>query len=789
MSSKPRILLLEDDDDLRELLEDVLEDEGFDVESAERGEFAVELAGQRNFDLIIADIRMEGMGGLAALEQTQNLQPGIGSLIVSGYATEIEAARAESLNVGALVKKPFDMNKFLQLVRQELGSRKKHDVEVEREQVFQQGLEWALSSLAQTIDDSGFATSSVQKAAALAEAVADSLECETDSLLAVRWATIFLAGERILEQDLPAILTTGHLGLPLVGQIISEIQDEAETGSREVQIVRLCLRYIFRESEEDGVSREGVNDDVFGAYSELAPKVEAKRKVDFERLSSQSETRSLLSLAMTLERLGDLENASRAYTQLCESSVLEREKIDAWLGRARLAAAQKNQSELLFSAKECFKITRARGPRSLASKGLEATLMLEQAGAEETEQALTVVGQAAQSVDFKVGLALVRCALSRIQEKPLKKEHVTPFLSHHAFQDLTPYINWFFRYLFSELKGDESCPLSQVLLKITPDFSSLFLYWLEPTRCPADTRLRVAKAISQANFLPKSIIEKLLEDPESEIRTLGNSLRSKCLGNDSGLLLRVQSFGVPKVFYQGEPLDESEWKTRKVKYLFFYLASRWGEPVTEDHLIESFWPKASSRSQQNLYWATSRLRAVLKKMTEAPFDPVVRSDNSLSLNPKLLRWHDLEIFRDSFQRAQDSVTKENLEAAREHLAQAASVYSGPYLDGCYYDFAVTIKRQTEEQSFEANSKVCQMYLDQNQDSLALEYATNAMELDPLDEDVCVCKMRALIRLRKADIALEVYEKYMKLLAEDGIDEPPLRLFELFHRARMGYTDA
>ena len=97
MSRAIRILVLEDDDNLRDVLAEVLTDEGFEVKAVGRGEAAVECAAQQSFDLIIADIRMEGIGGLEALEQTQKLQPNIGSLIVSGYATEHETARAERL--------------------------------------------------------------------------------------------------------------------------------------------------------------------------------------------------------------------------------------------------------------------------------------------------------------------------------------------------------------------------------------------------------------------------------------------------------------------------------------------------------------------------------------------------------------------------------------------------------------------------------------------------------------------------------------------------------------------
>ena len=95
MSQVPRILILEDDNDLRDMLEEVLRDEGYQVIAVSNGADAVAQAGSQNFDLIIADIRMKGMDGLEAVEQTQKINPNIGSLIVSGYATEEDISRAQ----------------------------------------------------------------------------------------------------------------------------------------------------------------------------------------------------------------------------------------------------------------------------------------------------------------------------------------------------------------------------------------------------------------------------------------------------------------------------------------------------------------------------------------------------------------------------------------------------------------------------------------------------------------------------------------------------------------------
>ena len=118
-----RILLLEDDDNLRPVLADVLEEEGFEVDSCQAGDAAIEMARQSEYDLMVADIRMEGLDGLAALSQVQSYRPGVDALVISGYADAEQAERASRLGLGAVLKKPFQLDVFLHKVNVLLKAR------------------------------------------------------------------------------------------------------------------------------------------------------------------------------------------------------------------------------------------------------------------------------------------------------------------------------------------------------------------------------------------------------------------------------------------------------------------------------------------------------------------------------------------------------------------------------------------------------------------------------------------------------------------------------------------
>ncbi|WP_457754910.1 response regulator, partial [Thermovibrio ammonificans] len=68
-----RILLVEDDPTQRELLVELLQEEGFNVSSAPSAERALRLFQKERFDVVVTDVRLEGMSGLELLERLKEL--------------------------------------------------------------------------------------------------------------------------------------------------------------------------------------------------------------------------------------------------------------------------------------------------------------------------------------------------------------------------------------------------------------------------------------------------------------------------------------------------------------------------------------------------------------------------------------------------------------------------------------------------------------------------------------------------------------------------------------------
>lgn len=121
------ILLVEDDVIFREGLVDLLSDAGHWVHSAGSGEEALTWSRKgHQLDLVLADVRMAGMDGIAAFQELRRERPGLRGIIMTGYASTDAPRRAVHAGVWDYLYKPFGTAELLQAIEQVL-----HGVESE----------------------------------------------------------------------------------------------------------------------------------------------------------------------------------------------------------------------------------------------------------------------------------------------------------------------------------------------------------------------------------------------------------------------------------------------------------------------------------------------------------------------------------------------------------------------------------------------------------------------------------------------------------------------------------
>lgn len=127
MAKKGSVLICDDEEIMREVLETILSGAGYRVELARTGEEAIEAYTARPFDLVLMDVSMPGMGGLTALEELIKIDPEAVVLMVTAYATFDTAISAWEKGATGVIRKPFQNEQILALVAKGIRGRRKEE--------------------------------------------------------------------------------------------------------------------------------------------------------------------------------------------------------------------------------------------------------------------------------------------------------------------------------------------------------------------------------------------------------------------------------------------------------------------------------------------------------------------------------------------------------------------------------------------------------------------------------------------------------------------------------------
>lgn len=115
-----RILIIDDDDQLRKSFEKLLSEEGFTVESAPSGEAGLKLVQEKVPDLVVLDMRLPGMNGLETFEAIHGVEPKLPVVIMTAYGTTETAIEATKMGAFDYILKPFDIPDMLGVIGQAL---------------------------------------------------------------------------------------------------------------------------------------------------------------------------------------------------------------------------------------------------------------------------------------------------------------------------------------------------------------------------------------------------------------------------------------------------------------------------------------------------------------------------------------------------------------------------------------------------------------------------------------------------------------------------------------------
>jgi excisionase family DNA binding protein len=117
----PRVLVVDDEASIRELLTRTLALTEYEVEAVGEARTALDRLRLGPYDLLIADLRMPVMDGLTLIREARRLHPTLKVIIITGYSTEASAIEAVNLGVVGYLVKPFRVPQVLSAVARALG--------------------------------------------------------------------------------------------------------------------------------------------------------------------------------------------------------------------------------------------------------------------------------------------------------------------------------------------------------------------------------------------------------------------------------------------------------------------------------------------------------------------------------------------------------------------------------------------------------------------------------------------------------------------------------------------
>jgi DNA-binding NtrC family response regulator len=125
--NKTKILVIDDEKDLRFLFKKILAPEGYTVLTAQNGYDGIKINQKSDPDIILLDLKMPGINGIETLRRIRKKDPDVIVIIITGYGDAETIRDAAELNVYEYMAKPFNNETVMKTIKEAVASKDKDD--------------------------------------------------------------------------------------------------------------------------------------------------------------------------------------------------------------------------------------------------------------------------------------------------------------------------------------------------------------------------------------------------------------------------------------------------------------------------------------------------------------------------------------------------------------------------------------------------------------------------------------------------------------------------------------
>jgi response regulator RpfG family c-di-GMP phosphodiesterase/DNA-binding SARP family transcriptional activator len=790
-----------------EALSILLQDEGYEVATASSGMEAVERAGQRLFDLVISDVRMAGMDGIQTLTQLRERCPTTRAILITGYASPDIPIRAIKLGVDDYLVKPFDDRDFLKSVRRSMDTAR---TQREYEQTLKQ--QWRdfasvvrLLSTGVEARDPYFEGHS-SRVADLSLRVARAMNLPADRQEVLDLAAhlhdignigtkldIFKKTEKLLNEEVEEIrgstrkaedylksLTSlrdvfriilhhhewfNGAGVPfgLKGEQIpieSRILCAAEAYDAMISPRPYRERLHSQEALQilDKEAGEHFDPDVVGLLKKVIEIRASGAEEDEAPEAAPTQERQIglvLSLAHTYLQNGNLEIAEKGFKDCLEllGDIRSPNRAEAHIGLALIHLQSGDLEAARADAQRAIEASQGLNDllvgRSLCAQGLVMAQMGEAEKAAEAFERARKIFENWES-HSNIGRVLLLEALAAAggvsghvpaESQALVKQRfltAVEYLTQYDLTDIPSREKTLFASLFvrAYTQGWEKEKLEPFLVGFGSTALSPYLSGLD-----AAARAQIQAIVSRA-----SSSEKSEAGPPP---------------------LSIYAFGKFRVFCGGREVGDENWKTRKSKYLFAYLACQGDRDVPDEKLMELFWPDHDpDKARQNLYSALSHIRKALEGFLPEYDKVVVSHKGFYRINAHVPHTVDVREFDRYYESGSQAARAGNVDEAVGSYQRAEALYQGEFLEGYYSDWALNYRDDYERKYQDILNRLMSHFAEKGRSQVVLDYCQKLLGLDPCDQEAHLNLMRAYVALGKPEQAVRQYQQCCQVLKNE-----------------------